>query len=158
MKVGVGYDAHAFDASRRLVLGGVEIASERGLAGHSDGDVLSHAVADALFGAAGSGDLGEHFPPAQTEPGISSLEILRRTADSVAAQGLRVANVDVTVVIQDVRVAGYRDEMESRLARALQVLPGAVNVKATTTDGLGFTGRGEGAAAHAVVLLVPAGG
>lgn len=155
MRVGVGYDAHAFSPSRPLILGGVEIMSGNGLAGHSDGDVLSHAVADAILGAAGFGDLGVHFPAERTEPGISSLEILRRTAESIAAQGWRVLNVDVTVVIQHPPVAGYRDDMERRLAEALKVLPGAVNVKATTTDGLGFTGRGEGAAAHAVVLLAP---
>ncbi|HEY8200563.1 MAG TPA: 2-C-methyl-D-erythritol 2,4-cyclodiphosphate synthase [Actinomycetota bacterium] len=159
MRVGTGYDAHAFDNSgqpRPLVLGGVTIAGAPGLAGRSDADVVSHAVIDALLGAAALGDLGDHFPAQAVPDGVSSLELLRRTQSLLAAAGFRIANVDVTAVIQDVRVGPHRQEMRSRIAGALGLDPGAVSVKATTTDRLGFAGRGEGAEAIAVALVEPA--
>lgn len=155
MRVGFGYDAHGFAADRPLVLGGVQIRDTDGLAGHSDADVLAHAIADALLGAAAVGDLGKHFPASRLRPGASSLDILARTALLVAQEGLEIANVDATVVIQQVRIAPHRDEMIDRIARALGVEPDRISIKATTTDHLGFTGRGEGAAATAVCLLQP---
>ncbi|MGH2731715.1 MAG: 2-C-methyl-D-erythritol 2,4-cyclodiphosphate synthase [Actinomycetota bacterium] len=152
-RVGFGFDAHAFDDSRPLVLGGVTIAGARGLVGWSDADVLSHALADALLGAAGLGDLGTHFPAEAVAEGCSSLELLGATARLVSEAGLGVANADCLVILEGVRVAPYRGAMERLLASALGVDAGRVNVKATSTDHLGFVGRGEGAAAMAVVLL-----
>ncbi|MGH2768224.1 MAG: 2-C-methyl-D-erythritol 2,4-cyclodiphosphate synthase, partial [Actinomycetota bacterium] len=156
-RVGIGFDVHGFDETRRLVLGGVEIEGATGLAGWSDADVASHAVADALLGAAGLGDLGAHFPEEALPRGSSSLEILAKVASMLAKAGLRVANVDCVVAIQAVPLARYRGRMEARIASALEIGPESVNVKATTTDRLGFVGRREGAAAMAVVLVVPAG-
>jgi 2-C-methyl-D-erythritol 2,4-cyclodiphosphate synthase len=156
-RVGLGFDAHRFDSARPLVLGGVTIPGSPGLAGHSDADVVSHAVADALLGAAGLGDLGTLFPPTERWRGASGLELLRVTAGRVAESGWVVSNVDVTVVCEHPRVAPWRDEMIARTADALRIQHGALSIKATTTDGLGFTGRSEGAAAMAVVLLEDAG-
>lgn len=153
MRVGMGYDVHAFDESRPLILGGVKIQDHGGLAGHSDADVISHAVADALLGAAGLGDLGTHFSADAVPEGVSSLQILVRTATLLADAGFTIVNVDATVVIEQVRMAPYRQEMASRVAGALSLDPGRVSVKATTTDHLGFAGRGEGAAGIAVVLV-----
>ncbi|MEX0790690.1 MAG: 2-C-methyl-D-erythritol 2,4-cyclodiphosphate synthase [Actinomycetota bacterium] len=153
MRVGMGYDVHAFDESRPLILGGVTIQDHGGLAGHSDADVVSHAVADALLGAAGLGDLGTHFSADAVAEGESSLQILARTAALLADAGFTIVNVDVTVVIQNVRMAPHRLEMVSRVAGALSVEPGRVSVKSTTTDLLGFAGRGEGAAGIAVALV-----
>jgi 2-C-methyl-D-erythritol 2,4-cyclodiphosphate synthase len=156
LRVGTGYDAHAFDdtgSPRPLVLGGVTIAGAPGLAGRSDADVVSHAVIDALLGAAALGDLGDHFPASAVPEGVSSLELLSRTRSLLEAAGFRIANVDVTAVVQHVRLAPHRDEMRARIAAALGLDPGAVSVKATTTDRLGFTGRGEGAEAIAVALV-----
>lgn len=153
MRVGFGYDVHAFDPQRPLVLAGIEIPGSSGLAGWSDADVIAHAVADALLGAAALGDLGRHFPASAVPEGMSSLRILTETAKMLTDAGYRVVNVDVTVVIQDVRVAPYRDRMIEQMAGALRIEPGQVSVKATTTDHLGFAGRGEGAAAMAVVLV-----
>ncbi len=152
-RVGFGFDAHAFDDSRPLVLGGVTIAAARGLIGWSDADVLSHALADALLGAAGLGDLGTHFPAEAVAEGCSSLELLSTAARFVSEVGFAVANADCVVTLEGVRVAPYRAEMERLLASALGVDAGRINVKATSTDHLGFVGRGEGAAAMAVVLL-----
>lgn len=152
-RIGFGFDAHAFDDSRPLVLGGVTIEGARGLAGWSDADVLTHALADALLGAAGLGDLGTHFPAEAVVEGSSSLELLGTAVRLVSGAGLGVANVDCVVILEGVRVAPYRAEMERMLAAALGVDAGRVNVKATSTDHLGFVGRGEGAAAMAVVLL-----
>ena len=154
MRIGVGYDAHAFVAGRPLVLGGVHVPYARGLAGHSDADVLAHALMDALVGALREGDIGRLFP--DTDPayaGISSLELLRRVAVLVRERGFRLVDADTVLVLQEPKVAPYRDEMRSHLADALGVAEDRVGVKATTTEGLGFEGRGEGAAAHAVVLL-----
>lgn len=154
MRIGTGYDCHRFAAGRRLILGGVEVPHSQGLLGHSDADVLSHAIGDALLGAAGLGDLGWHFP--DTDPRYreaSSIELLRQVARLVRGEGLRVGNVDATVVAERPRLAPHIDAMRSALAVALGVDKGLVSVKATTTEGLGFTGREEGIAAHAVCLL-----
>lgn len=153
MRVGFGYDVHAFDESRKLVLGGVTIDGHHGLAGWSDADVLCHAVMDALLGAAGLGDLGAHFSEDQVEEGVSSLELLRRVSQLVADAGYRVVNVDCLVAIEYVPVSPFRSSMEKRMAYAIGVDPGAINVKATSADRLGFVGRVEGAAGMAVALL-----
>lgn len=154
MRVGIGYDAHRLVEGRPLILGGVEISYHLGLLGHSDADVLSHAVGDALLGAAGAGDLGTHFPdkdPAYKN--ISSLILLERIMALVEARGLRPVNLDATVVAQRPRLAPYIPRMAANLAAALGLEREAVNVKATSTEGMGFAGREEGIAAYAVVLL-----
>jgi 2-C-methyl-D-erythritol 4-phosphate cytidylyltransferase/2-C-methyl-D-erythritol 2,4-cyclodiphosphate synthase len=151
---GVAYDCHRFEAGRRLVLGGVEFEGD-GLLGHSDADVCAHAIGDAILGAAGLGDLGRHFP--DTDPrwrGVSSLLLLREIAAKAAEAGWRVGNADVTLAARRPRIAPRADEMRARLAEALGLAPGQVNVKATTGEGMGFVGRGEGIAAHATALLV----
>lgn len=153
MRVGVGYDAHAFDQARPLVLGGVRLSEEGGLAGHSDADVVCHAIADALLGAAGLGDLGDHFGSNVVPGGVSSLQLLARTAALVGDEGYRIVNVDAVVVIQGVRIAPHRRAMAAKIAEALTIAPEQVSVKATTTDYLGFTGRSEGAAGLAVALI-----
>jgi 2-C-methyl-D-erythritol 2,4-cyclodiphosphate synthase len=155
--VGQGFDAHRLEPGRPLRLGGVEIAHDRGLAGHSDGDVLLHAVASALLGALGEGDLGRHFPSSDpTLAGIASGEILGRVAAMVRAAGLAVGNVDATVVAEEPRLAPHLAKMQAAIADVLGVEPGRINVKATSTDGLGAVGAGEGIAALAVALLVEA--
>jgi 2-C-methyl-D-erythritol 2,4-cyclodiphosphate synthase len=154
MRVGVGVDAHALVDGVPLVLGGVEVDSPRGLAGHSDGDVIAHALIDALLGAAGLGDIGSLFPSGSAEwEGASSLDLLRRAYDKVRQAGFELANADCVLVGEEPRIAPLRGEMRERLSEALGVEAGLVNVRATTTDGLGFTGRGEGLAAIAVALL-----
>jgi 2-C-methyl-D-erythritol 2,4-cyclodiphosphate synthase len=151
---GIGYDCHAFAEGRRLVLGGVTVEHDRGLAGHSDADVLTHAIIDALLGAAGLGDIGEHFPDTDERyRDADSLELLRTTAGLLAERGLTVAHVDATVVIERPKLAGYRERMRAALAGALGVGTERVNVKATRGEGMGFVGRGEGAAALAVATL-----
>jgi len=157
MRVGLGYDAHRFAADRPLVLGGVTIAFHMGLLGHSDADVLVHAMGDAMLGAAGLGDLGKHFPDTDTTfKGISSLTILKRIQEMVSGQGYRCSNIDAVIVAQKPKLAGYIDEMKKNIAACLDLTPGAVNIKATTTEGMGFEGRQEGISAQAVVLLVEA--
>jgi 2-C-methyl-D-erythritol 2,4-cyclodiphosphate synthase len=157
MRVGVGVDAHALVEGVQLVLGGVEIESERGLGGHSDGDVVSHALIDALLGAAGLGDIGSLFPSGSPDwAGASSLDLLARAYAQVREEGWELANADCVLVGEEPRIAPLRGAMRARLAEALQVETGIVNVRATTTDKLGFTGRGEGLAAVAVALLQPA--
>ncbi|MCR9105051.1 MAG: 2-C-methyl-D-erythritol 2,4-cyclodiphosphate synthase [Gammaproteobacteria bacterium] len=154
MRIGHGYDVHRFGAGDHVVLGGVTIPHERGLDAHSDGDVLVHALCDALLGASALGDIGRHFP--DTDPanaGIDSRELLREVVVIIGQRGWQVLNVDITVVLQVPRLAPYIDAMRSNLCHDLNVLPGQVNVKATTTEKLGFTGRQEGIAAHAVALL-----
>jgi 2-C-methyl-D-erythritol 2,4-cyclodiphosphate synthase len=154
VRIGQGTDAHALVPGRPLVLGGVTIPFERGLAGHSDGDVLLHAIASALLGALGEGDLGRHFP--SSDPvlaGVPSAEILARVAARVRAAGFAVENVDATVLAQAPRLAPHLEAMEKEIARALAIATERVNVKVTSTDGLGAIGRGEGVAAQAVVLL-----
>jgi 2-C-methyl-D-erythritol 2,4-cyclodiphosphate synthase len=149
-RVGIGVDAHAFEDGVPLVLGGVEIPSPRGLAGHSDGDVLAHALIDALLGAAGLGDIGSLFPSDDAElRGASSLGLLRDAYEQVRSAGWRLVNADVVLIGNEPRIAPLRARMQA----ALSVGDGVVTVRATTTDGLGFTGRGEGLAAEAVALL-----
>lgn len=155
LRIGFGYDVHRLVNGRRLILGGVEIPFPLGLAGHSDADVLSHAIGDALLGAAGLGDLGHHFPdrdPAYKD--ISSLILLERIMAQVLAKGWQVGNVDAVVVAQAPKLAPYLPRMRANLAPILRLPPADLNLKATTTEGLGFAGRQEGIAAYAVVLLV----
>jgi 2-C-methyl-D-erythritol 2,4-cyclodiphosphate synthase len=154
VRTGQGYDVHPFVEGRRLVLGGVEIPHDRGLAGHSDADVLTHAIMDALLGAAGLGDIGQHFP--DTDPAFrdaDSIELLRQVVDRVTGAPWTIVNVDATVVLEAPRLARHRDAIRARLAGALDVSLDQVNIKATTGEGLGFVGRGEGAAALAVATL-----
>ena len=156
MKIGQGYDVHALVAGRKLILGGVQIPHEKGLEGHSDADVLIHALCDALLGAAALGDIGRHFP--DTDPaykGADSRVLLRAVAQKIAAAGLAVGNVDATIVAQAPRMAPHIAQMVANVAADLGVDGGAINIKATTTERLGFTGRGEGIAAQAIALLVP---
>lgn len=153
-RIGVGYDVHRLVEGRRLVLGGVEIPYHRGLLGHSDADVLCHAIGDALLGAAALGDLGAHFPDDDpTYAGVSSLKLLHDIAGKLREAGYQVANVDATLVAQAPKLAPYVEQMRQNIAEALEVEVSAVSVKATTTEGLGFAGRGDGMAAHASVLL-----
>jgi 2-C-methyl-D-erythritol 2,4-cyclodiphosphate synthase len=152
LRVGIGVDAHALEEGVPLVLGGVEIEYPRGLAGHSDGDVVAHALIDALLGAAGLGDIGGLFPSDDERlRGVSSLALLSDAYGQVKAAGFKLVNADCVLVGEEPRIALHRDEMRRRLQAAIG--EGDVNVRATTTDGLGFTGRGEGLAAHAVALL-----
>jgi 2-C-methyl-D-erythritol 2,4-cyclodiphosphate synthase len=154
-RVGTGFDAHALEEGVPLVLGGVRIEHPRGLAGHSDGDVLAHALTDALLGAAGLEDIGALFPSSDPKfAGADSLELLAEAWERIQAQGWRLANADVVLVGEEPRLAPHRGDMRQRLAAALGVEPELVAVRATTTDGLGFAGRGEGLAAQAVALLV----
>jgi 2-C-methyl-D-erythritol 2,4-cyclodiphosphate synthase len=154
MRVGLGYDAHRLVAGRPLVLGGVEIPYEKGLLGHSDADVLTHAIGDALLGAVGAGDLGTHFPdqdPAYKD--ISSLILLARIMEVVRDRGFTPVNVDATIVAEQPRLAPHIPAMQARLAPVLGLTPADINIKATTTEHMGFAGRGEGMAAYAVVLV-----
>lgn len=154
MRVGQGFDAHRLVPGRRLLLGGVAIDHDRGLEGHSDGDVLLHAVASALLGALGEGDLGEHFPSSDpTLAGVASGELVARVMERVRARGLAIGNLDTTVIAQTPRLSAYREKLEAGVADALGVATDRVNVKLTSTDRLGAIGRGEGIAASAVVLL-----
>ena len=154
LRVGIGVDAHALVDGVPLVLGGVEIESPRGLAGHSDGDVIAHALIDALLGAAGLGDIGSLFPSGDAAwEGASSLDLLRRAAADVRAANFELVNADCVLIGEEPRIAPLREEMRERLAEACGVEPARVNVRATTTDRLGFTGRGEGLAAQAVALV-----
>lgn len=154
LRIGIGHDVHAFADGRTLVLGGVEIPHERGLAGHSDADVLVHALMDAIVGAMREGDIGRLFP--DTDPalaGISSLELLRRVAALMRDRGFELIDADSVVALERPRISPFRDQMRERMADALGVGIERVGVKATTTEGLGFAGREEGVAAYAVVLL-----
>jgi len=154
MRIGHGFDAHAFAEGRRLVLGGVEIDYALGMAAHSDGDVVIHALCDALLGAAGMGDIGRHFPDSSAEfEGIDSRILLRRVVEQLHRRGLRVGNADLTIVAQAPKLAPHVDDMRERLAADMQAETDRVNVKATTTEKMGFAGRKEGIAAFAVVLL-----
>ncbi len=151
---GIGYDSHRLVAGRRLVLGGVDIPGELGLEGHSDADVLTHAVIDALLGAAGMGDIGEHFPDTDERwHDADSLELLRSVAATVNAAGLKIVNVDCTVVMERPKLGAHRAEIRGLLAQALGLEAKSVNVKATTGEGIGFVGRGEGVAALAIASL-----
>jgi 2-C-methyl-D-erythritol 2,4-cyclodiphosphate synthase len=154
-RVGIGVDAHAFLDGAGLVLGGVELPGEPGLAGHSDGDVVAHALVDAVLGAAGLGDIGSFFPSDEPEwEGVSSLLFLERAMAAVREAGFELVNADCVLIGERPRIAPIRAEMEARLAAGLGVEAGQVSIRATTTDGLGFTGRGEGLAAQAVALLL----
>lgn len=158
MRIGMGYDVHRLVSGRRLILGGVTIPWDKGLLGHSDADVLTHAVCDALLGAAGLGDIGVHFPDGDSAwAGIDSLKILQRVLAMIEGQWV-IVNVDATVLAQAPKLAPYREAMRSRLAAVLGIRPAQLNVKATTTEGLGPIGRGEGIAAQCVVLLQQAAG
>lgn len=154
MRIGQGFDVHAFQDGGRLVLGGVTIPHPRSLAAHSDGDVALHALCDALLGAAGLGDIGRHFPDSDARfRNIDSRELLREVVANIHAQGLRAGNADLTIIAQEPKLAAFIDAMRETIASDLQVPATHVNVKATTTEHLGFTGRREGIAAFAVVLL-----
>ena len=155
MRAGIGYDTHRLEAGRRLVLGGVEIEeSEAGLAGHSDADVLTHAVIDALLGAAGLGDIGQHFPDTDERwRDADSLELLRTVCDKLRSAGHNPVNVDATVACEQPKLGPFRDEMRTRLAEAAGLETSAVNVKFTTGERMGFVGRGEGMAALAIATV-----
>jgi 2-C-methyl-D-erythritol 2,4-cyclodiphosphate synthase len=154
IRIGQGFDVHAFAAGRRLVIGGVEIAHEKGLVGHSDADVLLHALCDALLGAAALGDIGRHFPDSDPRyKGIDSRELLRQVAALLRGKGLVAVNVDATIIAEAPRMAPHVPAMVANIAADLGIDASCVNVKATTTEGLGFTGRGEGIAAQAVCLV-----
>jgi len=155
MRIGHGFDAHRFGEGSLVTIGGVQIAYERGLEAHSDGDVLIHAVCDALLGAAGLGDIGRHFPDTDAQyRGIDSRILLRRVRDALAGRGLRVSNLDCTIIAQAPRMSPHIGAMAANMAQDMGVAVEHVNVKATTTERMGAIGRGEGIAAHAVVLLV----
>ena len=153
-RTGIGYDSHRLAAGRRLVIGGVEIAHERGLEGHSDADVLTHALIDALLGAAGLGDIGEHFPDSEERwRGADSIELLRAVLVHIRETGLEPVSVDCTVVIEAPRLGPHKPAIRARLADALGLAPERVNVKASSGEGIGFIGRGEGVAALALAVL-----
>lgn len=157
IRVGHGFDVHAFAAERKLIVGGVDIPHARGLSGHSDADVLIHALCDALLGAAALGDIGRHFPDSDARyKGVDSRELLRHVAGLLAERGWKVGNVDATIIAQAPKMAPYIPAMRAHLATDLGMAVEAVNVKATTTERLGFTGREEGIAAEAVCLIVEA--
>lgn len=154
MRIGHGYDVHRFESGRRLILGGVQIPYPQGLAGHSDADVLTHAVMDALFGAAGLGDIGMHFPDTDDRfEGIDSLILARETVALVQDAGYCICNIDSTLIAQAPKLSPYLPQMRKALSQALQINTDQINIKATTEEHLGFTGRKEGIAAHAVCLL-----
>lgn len=154
MRIGHGYDVHRFESGRRLILGGVQIPYPQGLAGHSDADVLTHAVMDALFGAAGLGDIGMHFPDTDDRfEGINSLILARETVALVQDAGYCICNIDSTLIAQAPKLSPYLPQMRKALSQALQINTNQINIKATTEEHLGFTGRKEGIAAHAVCLL-----
>jgi len=154
IRIGHGFDVHAFAANRRLIIGGVDIPHDQGLAGHSDADVLLHAISDALLGAAGLGDIGRHFPDTDAAfAGIDSRILLRRVAGQLRERGWRVGNIDATVIAQAPKMAPHIARMTAHIADDLGIAIDRVNVKATTTEKLGFTGRGEGIAAEAVCLI-----
>lgn len=156
MRVGIGYDVHQLGADKRLVLGGVEIPYEKGLIGHSDADVLTHAIMDAILGALGKKDIGYHFPDSDSQyRGILSLKLLERVKTIMDECGYVLGNLDTVILAQAPKLAPYMDGMVENIARVLAVEPSQVNIKATTTEKLGFIGRGEGIAAEAIVILVP---
>ncbi|SFG94582.1 2-C-methyl-D-erythritol 2,4-cyclodiphosphate synthase [Desulfotomaculum arcticum] len=155
MRVGIGYDVHRLVTGRPLILGGVEIPYHLGLDGHSDADVLVHAVMDALLGAVGAGDIGKHFPDTDIRyKGISSLVLLKRVVDHINSLAWEVGNVDAVVIAQTPKLSPYIEDMVRNMARVMHVDPGIINVKATTTEKLGFEGLGEGIAAQAIALVL----
>ena len=154
MQIGIGYDVHRLVTGRQLILGGALIPFEKGLLGHSDADVLVHAVCDALLGSVGLGDIGLHFP--DTDPqfkNISSLKLLAQTNEMVRQKGFTICNIDTTIFAEAPKIGPYRDAMQKNLAHAVEVDPGCINIKATTTEGLGIIGQGEGIGAMSVVLV-----
>jgi 2-C-methyl-D-erythritol 2,4-cyclodiphosphate synthase len=154
-RIGFGFDVHRFTPGRPLILGGIEIPFHSGLAGHSDADVLSHALGDALLGAASLGDLGHHFPDSDPEyKGFSSLKLLEKIKDLIFRAGYQIGNIDTTVVAQEPKLAPFVVDMQKALSPVLQISMDQISIKATTTEGLGYTGRREGIAAYAVALLV----
>ncbi|MCI8454673.1 MAG: 2-C-methyl-D-erythritol 2,4-cyclodiphosphate synthase [Lachnospiraceae bacterium] len=154
MRIGQGYDVHRLCEGRKLVLGGLEIPYEKGLLGHSDADVLVHAIMDALLGGAALGDIGTHFPDTDAQyKGISSMELLQKVGELLAENGFLIENIDSTILAERPKLAAFRPKMEERIAAALGIEKSQVSVKATTEEGLGFTGKGEGIAAQAVALL-----
>ncbi len=154
IRCGIGYDVHRLVDGRKLILGGVELAHERGLEGHSDADVLSHAIADALLGAIGAGDIGQHFPNTdESIRGIASIDILRRVASILAEKKTRPINLDATLIAEAPKIAPYISAMRKRIANAIGVSESSVSIKATTNEGLGTIGRGEGIAAMAVATV-----
>lgn len=155
MRVGIGYDVHRLVEGRKLILGGVVIPFEKGLLGHSDADVLVHAICDALLGAASLGDIGIHFPDSDPKySNINSISFLEKTFVMVKGEGFEIENIDATVFAEAPKLFGHKAEMEVNLAQAVQLEPKRVNIKATTTEGLGMIGKGEGIAAMAVALLI----
>jgi len=153
-RVGVGYDVHPLTPGRKLVLGGIDIPYEKGLSGWSDADVLTHAIIDALLGAAALGDIGSHFPPGEPQyKDISSLTLLKKVRDELAKNGWQVDNVDATIVAEQPRLRDFIDKMRQQLSQTLGIAPSQVSVKASTSAQLGFVGRGEGVAAYAVALI-----
>jgi 2-C-methyl-D-erythritol 2,4-cyclodiphosphate synthase len=154
LRVGLGYDVHRLADGRKLILGGIEMPFEKGLIGHSDADVLIHAICDALLGAAGLDDIGVHFPDSDpTYKNISSMHILKKTAQMVLDKGFSVINIDAVIFAEAPKMSPYRQAMKTNIATALKLDPGRVNIKATTTEGLGMFGRGEGIGAMCVVLI-----
>ena len=154
MRIGMGYDVHRLSAGRKLIMGGVDIPYEKGLLGHSDADVLIHAIMDALLGAAALGDIGSHFP--DTDPayeGISSIRLLEHVGKLLSDHGYKIGNIDATIIAQKPKMRPHIDQMRENIASALKIRPDQVGVKATTEEGLGFTGSGAGISAHAVCLL-----
>ena len=154
MRIGMGYDVHKLVDNRKLILGGVEIEYEKGLLGHSDADVVVHAIMDALLGAAALGDIGKHFP--DTDPkykGISSIELLKHVGKLLKENGYVIGNIDATIICQRPKLAPYREEMVQNVARALEIETNQVCIKATTEEGLGFTGEGKGISSQAIALL-----
>lgn len=154
MRIGHGYDVHRLVEGRKLILGGVNINYTKGLLGHSDADVLIHAIMDALLGAAGLGDIGRHFPPSDDKfKDISSLNLLEQVTSLLKAQNFHIVNIDSTVILEEPKVSKYIQDMKTNIAKTLQCNVNLINIKATTEEGLGFTGAKEGVAAHAVVLI-----
>ena len=154
MRIGIGYDSHRFAPNRKLILAGVEIPHDQGLDGHSDADVIAHAVTDALLGAAGLGDIGKHFPPSDPKwKGADSIKLLQQAYHLVEEENYQLVNVDVTVILEQPRLGAHTDAMRSRLAQALGVGPQHVSIKPKTNEGMGWVGRGEGIAAMAVALI-----
>lgn len=154
MRIGMGYDVHRLSAGRKLIMGGVEIPFEKGLLGHSDADVLVHAIMDALLGAAALGDIGSHFPDTDPEyEGISSIRLLEHVGKLLSDNGFKIENIDATIIAQKPKMRPYIERMQENISRALMISVDQVSVKATTEEGLGFTGSGEGISAHAVCLV-----
>jgi 2-C-methyl-D-erythritol 2,4-cyclodiphosphate synthase len=154
MRVGIGYDVHRLVKGRKLILGGITVPFEKGLFGHSDADVLTHAVCDALLGAAGSGDIGQHFPDTDPEfKDISSIKLLRQTFRIIRARQYRVLNIDATIMAEEPKLLPYLKSMQQNIANAIDTASTNVNIKATTTEGIGMIGKGEGIAAICVVLI-----